>query len=96
MCLYLGHWVTPMFCHSIHSLQSQCYHMCFAINVYPINIDFVLLQTLIGRLIFFTLLLNDMNLLIDLHIKLLLNARMVLGNMLGSFLMCVIFLLFSD
>ena len=59
--------------------------MCFAINVYPINIDFVLVLKFDMEVDFFTSLLNDMNLLIVLHINLLLHARLVWGNMLGRF-----------
>ena len=59
--------------------------MCFAINVYPINIDFVFVVKFDREVDFFTLLLNDINLLIVLHMKLLLNARLVWGNMLGRF-----------
>ena len=58
--------------------------MCFAINVYPINIDFFVAK-FNSEVYFFTLLLNDINSLIVLHIKLLFNARLVWGKMLGRF-----------
>ena len=59
--------------------------MCFAIIVYLINIDFVFIAKFDREVDFFTLLLNDMDLLIVLHIKLLLNARLVWGYILGRF-----------
>ena len=59
--------------------------MWFAINVYPINIDFVFVVTFNREVDFLTSLLNDINSLIVLHIKLLLNTRLVWGNMLGRF-----------
>ena len=59
--------------------------MCFIINVYPINIDFIFVAKFDGEIDFFTSLLNDINLLIVLHIKPLLNTRLVWGNMLRRF-----------
>ena len=59
--------------------------MCFAINVYAINNDFVFVAEFDREVDFFTLLLNDINLPIVLHIKLLLNAKLVWGNILGRF-----------
>ena len=57
--------------------------MCFAINVYPINIDFVFVEKFDREVDYFTLLLNDIKLLFVLQIKQLINARLVWGNMLG-------------
>ena len=48
--------------------------MCFAINVYLMNIDFVFVVKFDKEVDFFTSLLNDINLLIVLLMKLLLNA----------------------
>ena len=53
--------------------------MCFIINVYPINIDFIFVAKFDGEIDFFTLLLNDINLLIVLHIKPLLKHKTGMG-----------------
>ena len=69
----------------------------FAINVYPINIAFVFAVKFDREVNFFTSLLNDINLLIVLHIKLLLNGRLVWSNMLGRFFdVCYIYAFFPD
>ena len=64
--------------------------------VYPINFDFVFVVKFDREVNLFTSVLNDINLLIVLHIKLLLKTRLVWGNTLGRFFdMCYIYAFFQ-